>query len=92
VIQCPRCHAANREGARFCRECGTRLEAACSACGAKVELGSKFCDSCGVSLVTDAAPASAPPRFASPKSYIPKPMRSVFSPRSLPPRCPRKTI
>jgi class 3 adenylate cyclase/tetratricopeptide (TPR) repeat protein len=72
VSQCPRCHAQNREGARFCRQCGTRLEAACAACGAKVEPGSKFCDSCGASLVAGAAPATAPSRFASPESYTPK--------------------
>src|SRR2546429_9080234 len=71
-MKCPRCQAENREGARFCRECGATLGAVCLSCGANVETGSKFCDGCGASL--DAAPASGPraPRFASPDSYTPK--------------------
>src|SRR5438445_5259825 len=71
-MKCPRCQAENREGARFCRECGTTFGAVCLSCGGNVETGSKFCDGCGASL--DAAPASGPraPRFASPDSYTPK--------------------
>src|SRR4029453_14369911 len=34
AMTCPRCQAANREGARFCRECGTTFPAVCAACGA----------------------------------------------------------
>src|SRR6059036_4368891 len=70
-MKCPRCQAENREGARFCRECGATLSAVCWSCGAKVEAGSKFCDGCGASL--DAPPASGPraSRFASPESYTP---------------------
>src|SRR5213594_801750 len=71
-MKCPRCQAENREGARFCRECGATFGAVCWSCGAKVEAGSKFCDGCGASL--DAPPASGPraSRFASPESYTPK--------------------
>src|SRR5256712_13974225 len=70
-LRCPRCQAENREGARFCRECGATFSAVCWSCGAKVEAGSKFCDGCGASL--DAPPASGPraSRFASPESYTP---------------------
>src|SRR5437899_11692477 len=70
-MRCPRCQAENREGARFCRECGATFSAVCWSCGAKVEAGSKFCDGCGASL--DAPPASGPraSRFASPESYTP---------------------
>src|SRR5438876_5517741 len=70
-MKCPRCQAENREGARFCRECGATFSAVCWSCGAKVEAGSKFCDGCGASL--DAPPASGPraSRFASPESYTP---------------------
>src|SRR5437899_11086114 len=70
-MRCPRCQAENREGARFCRECGATFRARCLSCGAKIEAGSKFCDGCGASL--DAPPASGPraSRFASPESYTP---------------------
>jgi class 3 adenylate cyclase len=71
-VQCPRCQAENRDGARFCRECGTTFGAVCSGCGARVEAGSKFCDSCGAPLAATPAQPTAPRRFASPESYTPK--------------------
>src|SRR5207245_634634 len=68
-MKCPRCQAENREGARFCRECGVTFAAVCSHCGTKVEAGSKFCDSCGAPLAATAAQPAPPSRFASPESY-----------------------
>jgi hypothetical protein len=66
-MKCPRCQAANDAGARFCEDCGARLEAACPSCGTPVTPGKKFCRSCGAVLTTE--PAG---RVASPESYIPK--------------------
>src|SRR5262245_6025565 len=71
-MKCPRCQADNRDGARFCRECGATFMAVCPSCGAKVEAGSKFCDSCGVATAAPHAPPAAASRFASPESYTPK--------------------
>jgi class 3 adenylate cyclase len=72
-MTCPRCQAANRDGARFCRECGATFPAVCAACGATVEAGSKFCDRCGAPLAaTPPHPAAAAPRFGPPDSYTPK--------------------
>ena len=71
-MNCSRCQAENREGARFCRECGATFGAVCPSCGAKVEVGGKFCDDCGAPLVTAPVPGSKPSRFASPESYTPK--------------------
>ena len=71
-MNCPRCQAENRHGARFCRDCGATFGAVCSACGAKVETGTKFCDHCGAALAATSAPAAVPSRFASPESYTPK--------------------
>ena len=77
-MQCPQCQHENRDGARFCRECGARFEAVCPACGTRVEAGSKFCDDCGAPL-TGSGAAAAPPepvttlaRFGSPGSYTPQ--------------------
>jgi class 3 adenylate cyclase/tetratricopeptide (TPR) repeat protein len=66
-MKCPRCQAENDAGARFCEDCGARLEAACPSCGTPVTPGKKFCRSCGAALTT--APAG---RFAGPESYTPK--------------------
>jgi len=54
-MNCPGCQAMNREGARFCRQCGAMLPAVCPGCGAAVEAGSKFCDRCGTLLGAPAA-------------------------------------
>ena len=66
-MRCPRCQAENESGARFCEDCGARLEATCPSCGTLVTPGKKFCRSCGAALIAE--PAG---RFASPESYIPK--------------------
>ena len=66
-MKCPRCQTENDAGARFCEDCGARLEATCPSCGAPVRSGKKFCRSCGAALTTE--PAG---RFISPESYTPK--------------------
>ena len=71
-MKCPGCEAENREGARFCRECGATFGFVCSSCGAKIEAGSKFCDSCGTLLAAASTPTAAASRFSSPESYTPK--------------------
>ena len=65
-MTCPRCQAENDAGARFCEDCGARLEAACPSCGIPVTPGKKFCRSCGAALTPE------PSRFTSPESYTPK--------------------
>src|SRR5262249_16889317 len=67
VMQCPRCHAGNREGLKFCEDCGARLAPGCPQCGAEVTPGKKFCGSCGTPVVAQDAG-----RFAAPDSYTPK--------------------
>jgi class 3 adenylate cyclase len=69
-MQCPRCQAENREGRRFCAECGASLALSCSACGFANEPGEKFCGGCGVPL-TSVRPTPEP-RLSSPQSYLPK--------------------
>src|SRR3970282_1708688 len=71
-MKCPRREAENRDGARFCRECGAIFGAVCSSCGAKVEAGSKFCDGCGAPLAATPVPGLGPSRLASPESYTPR--------------------
>ena len=55
---CPACHAANKQGAKFCNSCGASMTPpepkpagkTCPGCGAAVPDGSKFCTECGMSL------------------------------------------
>jgi hypothetical protein len=69
-MQCPRCQAENREGRRFCGECGLSFASACPSCGFLNEGNEKFCGGCGRSL--SVAPTPAAPRFTSPHAYTPK--------------------
>jgi class 3 adenylate cyclase len=69
-MQCPRCRAENREGRRFCGECGLSFASACPSCGFLNEGSERFCGGCGKSLA--AAPTPAESRFTSPHSYTPK--------------------
>jgi class 3 adenylate cyclase/tetratricopeptide (TPR) repeat protein len=69
-MKCPKCQTEILEGARFCSECGSKLEIVCSACGKINSLGSKFCNECGYDL---RRPIAAPPiDYSKPKSYTPK--------------------
>ncbi len=49
-MKCPKCQFHNREGAKFCKECGNELGIPCQNCGRKNPVGSKFCDECGQNL------------------------------------------
>ena len=60
---CPSCGAENREGRKFCAECGRPLARLCESCGAANEPAERFCGDCGAPLGADAAPA-APARPA----------------------------
>ena len=53
---CPSCSAENRDGAKFCNECGTSLTAGCPQCGADARPGQRFCDECGTALTAPVAP------------------------------------
>ena len=49
-MKCPSCQSENREGVKFCENCGAKLELQCPACTAKIPLGKKFCGECGQKL------------------------------------------
>ena len=57
-MTCSSCGAANREGRKFCAECGGPLTAPCPACGATNEPGERFCGECGAALTSDAPAVS----------------------------------
>lgn len=49
-MNCPVCKADNAATAKFCCECGLRLEFQCPYCTAPTAAGAKFCTECGSSL------------------------------------------
>jgi len=50
-MKCPKCQTENSGEAKFCNECGNKLEIACSTCGKMNPLNSKFCSECGHKIV-----------------------------------------
>lgn len=48
--KCPKCGANLPSNAKFCLECGTKLEKKCSKCGSITKLDAKFCPECGEEL------------------------------------------
>lgn len=69
-MKCPKCLAENREGVKFCEECGSKMEMICPSCGAKIPPGKKFCGECGHELKK---PVEIPPiDYSEPQSYTPK--------------------
>ena len=60
MVDCASCGRENREGRKFCVECGRPLAARAArapSCGAPYEPGERFCGECGTAL-TAAAPRS----------------------------------
>ena len=75
-MQCPKCQFENREGVKFCEECGTKFEFECPACKAKIPFGRKFCGECGHKLVaaTEKYPTeiSFDEKLTKIQKYLPK--------------------
>jgi predicted ATPase/class 3 adenylate cyclase len=69
-MRCSKCGCDNREGRKFCADCGAPLAAKCARCGAPNEPGERFCGECGTALIgskTDGSPASRRAEIATPK-------------------------
>jgi class 3 adenylate cyclase/tetratricopeptide (TPR) repeat protein len=68
---CHECGTQNREGRKFCSECGARLAIPCTSCGAPNQPGEKFCGECGAALghgssVAGSQPGSTPSPLPGP--------------------------
>src|SRR5262245_50119809 len=71
-MHCPQCQHENREGAKFCEACGSKLELICPSCGNSVRPGAAFCDNCGARL-TPQSPVSQSPD-SRPQTLDPRPI------------------
>jgi predicted ATPase/class 3 adenylate cyclase len=74
-MKCPQCQHENREGARFCEECGAKLQLVCSSCGSEAaNPEARFCDECGARFVSA---ETVVPKLEDMRDrlYIPEPLR-----------------
>src|SRR5215468_1040208 len=60
-MRCSKCRTDNREGRKFCAECGETLASKCPRCGATNESREKFCGECGAALETSQSAAARKP-------------------------------
>ena len=77
-MNCPSCQHDNREGRRFCAQCGASLPLACASCGFGNDPGDLFCGGCGGSLSGGAlggnpATTAAPQPLPDPPPEAPAP-------------------
>jgi uncharacterized membrane protein YvbJ len=54
-----KCGSDNREGRKFCANCGAPIIAACPKCGTHNQPGERFCGECGAPLQVGAARVTA---------------------------------
>jgi class 3 adenylate cyclase/tetratricopeptide (TPR) repeat protein len=55
-IRCSKCGSENREGRKFCTNCGASLATSCPKCTAAIQPDEKFCGECGAALKDEPAP------------------------------------
>ncbi len=69
MIYCPKCKTANRDGSRFCSECGEKLgtqtSPKCPECGALNPVQNLFCSECGARLFSPPVPSDSTPAAPS---------------------------
>ena len=75
-MKCSKCQFENREGIKFCEECGAKFEFECPACKASIPFGRKFCGECGHKI--EATPEKLPKelsfdeKLTKIQKYLPK--------------------
>jgi hypothetical protein len=75
-MRCTACRHDNREGRRFCAECGTNVAPVCAACGAGNEADEKFCGRCALHCRSRVSGSATEPPIADaqkdPRAYTPR--------------------
>jgi len=93
-MRCSHCGHDNKDGAKFCNECGAKLDLVCAACATVNAPGSKFCNECGARLTPgdtakpgtgakeNKSPAPLPPVSYTPKHLAERILSLQSKPRS----------
>jgi len=72
-MKCFACKSDNREGVKFCEECGTEIALVCPRCDSRIPVGKKYCGECGQKLGRDEiAQLDSEIDYNRPDSYTPK--------------------
>ncbi|MDR3318518.1 MAG: SPFH domain-containing protein [Clostridiales bacterium] len=54
-VACPKCGRANKADAKFCLDCGEKLQVTCPKCGFAIKTAAKFCPECGERIASERA-------------------------------------
>ncbi len=83
-MKCPKCGTQNREGRKFCSQCGSKLGWKCPKCGFDNEADEQFCGECGTKFGSE-SPGKNIPRLEDMQDrlYIPEPLRKRMDEASL---------
>jgi class 3 adenylate cyclase/tetratricopeptide (TPR) repeat protein len=75
-MKCSTCQFENRDGAKFCKKCGNKLETVCPSCGHPYQFDSAFCDECGYNFAIPSGPSlkdlSFDEKLTKIQRYLPK--------------------
>jgi class 3 adenylate cyclase/tetratricopeptide (TPR) repeat protein len=72
-MKCFSCQFDNRDGVKFCEECGTEIALVCPRCDSRIPVGRQFCGDCGQKLGREAVARPEPViDYDRPDSYTPK--------------------
>ena len=79
VMKCSKCNFAISDDAKFCGNCGNKLERTCTKCNFPNPARNKFCEECGQEFSTDKIPSksnltslSDEEKFTKIQKYLPK--------------------
>jgi len=86
-MKCSKCNFENPQEAKFCMECGEKLENVCAKCGAELPAEAKFCMECGAkvgdAVATSTEETPPPPKLedmhARLQSVIPQSLVEKYS-------------
>ena len=56
MSKCKRCRTSLSQDARFCPECGEKVDIFCTSCGASISATASFCGECGEKVATGIVP------------------------------------
>src|SRR5215472_7271934 len=57
-MRCSKCNSDNRQGRKFCANCGAALTITCPKCGASNQPDERFCGECGAALTESRVPTA----------------------------------
>lgn len=69
-MQCPKCQSDNKDGAKFCGKCGSKLALICHQCNSENDIDNHFCNECGQRLEKISESEKAVPEHRGERKHV----------------------